>query len=423
MSEHLIAVAKSVAVVAGLVLLGVVWERFLKERWDTWISSRSVRLVDNAVRHLRPGVLATSRVAQPSTRGWAGVKKAVRVWYEATPRAVVWHVFKLCSLVYLLLNVGSLVTALVDYVTYLVSPPGSKPPAQRFCAREEPAPSDMFPNQSDPAKNCEAVTDLLVWLWRGVGWVRETVGPVVTAPWADPMDTANVLIGVVLLVMSALVFRAVVPILYRGTGSDDEGERLSIHWETAQWQPVVVLLAVCGSVGLAHRRLESRSELNAPRVSLKAAERAVWTAWRVRHRRVRRDRRGQLKEHAAQVVGALRALEARQDREADTGKVFEDTTGTLLKIAQRYAEGRTLALLDPEELDGVKPVVSREWVRLAALGLIVVGTVTAAMAAGMPEGAATPLIGAVSLIAWGALYGGRMVGTDLVDVMRGQSRN
>lgn len=94
----------------------------------------------------------------------------------------------------------------------------------------------------------------------------------------------------------------------------------------------------------------------------------------------------------------------------------------LLKIAQRYAEGRTLALLDPDDLKNVTPVQSREWVRLLTLGLIVTGTVTGALIAGLPDAAATPLIGVISLLAWSVLYGGRMVGADLVDVMRGQSR-
>lgn len=191
---------------------------------------------------------------------------------------------------------------------------------------------------------------------------------------------------------------------------------------TATWQPVVVLLAVCRSVGLAYNQLESRHVLHAPRVSLKTAERVVWSAWRTRHGRIRRARRGELKRHAAVVVGAVRAMEARQDSEADTSRVLEDTAVMLLKIAQRYAEGRTLALLDAEELQNVTPAQSREWMRLISLGLIVTGTVTGALIAGLPDAAATPLIGVISLLAWSILYGGRMVGSDLVDVMRGQSR-
>ncbi|MEV5126603.1 hypothetical protein AB0K49_28020 [Streptomyces decoyicus] len=153
-----------------------------------------------------------------------------------------------------------------------------------------------------------------------------------------------------------------------------------------------------------------------------AAEEAVWSAWQARHDRMRRARRHEMKEHAALVVGALRAMEAKQDSEADTGQVFEDTARMLLKIAQRYGEGRTLALLDPEDLAGITPVVNREWVRLAILGGVVVGAAVGANLLGVPDSASGPLIGIVSLITVGVLYGARLVGADLIDGMRGQSR-
>ncbi|MFD3418901.1 hypothetical protein [Streptomyces decoyicus] len=154
-------------------------------------------------------------------------------------------------------------------------------------------------------------------------------------------------------------------------------------------------------------------------MSMAAAERAVWSAWQVRHDRMRRTRRHEMKEHAALVVGALRAMEAKQ---ADTGQVFEDTARMLLKIAQRYGEGRTLALLDPEDLAGITPVVNREWVRLAILGGVVVGAAVGANLLGVPDSASGPPIGIVSLITVGVLCGARLVGADLIDVMRGQSR-
>ncbi|MFF9480716.1 hypothetical protein [Streptomyces sp. NPDC014733] len=122
------------------------------------------------------------------------------------------------------------------------------------------------------------------------------------------------------------------------------------------------------------------------------------------------------------VVGALRAVEARQDTEADTGQVFEDMAGMLLKIAQRYGEGRTLALLDPEDLSGVTPSVNQEWVRLVTLGGVVVGTALAANLLGVPDSAIGPLTGVVTVMTAGVLYGARLVSTDLIDVMRGQSR-
>jgi Mn2+/Fe2+ NRAMP family transporter len=78
--------------------------------------------------------------------------------------------------------------------------------------------------------------------------------------------------------------------------------------------------------------------------------------------------------------------------------------------------------LDPEDLAGITPVVNREWVRLAVLGGVVVGAGLGANLLGVPDSASGPLIGIVSLITVGVLYGARLVGTDLIDVMRGQSR-
>ncbi|MCB5910148.1 hypothetical protein [Streptomyces pinistramenti] len=94
----------------------------------------------------------------------------------------------------------------------------------------------------------------------------------------------------------------------------------------------------------------------------------------------------------------------------------------LLKVAQRYGEGRLLALLDPEDLSGVTPAVNREWVRLVVLGGVVVGTALGANLLGVPDSASGPLTGVVTVVTVGVLYGVRLVSTDLIDVMRGQSR-
>ncbi|WP_055627036.1 hypothetical protein [Streptomyces hirsutus] len=394
--------------------------------WQIWVTRRTMRRIQLAVAHLEPGVPGMPGVAGALTRGWCAVVEAVKVWCAFAPWAFVVHVVKLALIVVALFNVGTIVAA----ARYLVeNPPGSQTPAQADC---------LTADQADAAQQCGPVLDPLASLWRWgvdvVGWVQETAAPAVSEPGANPARTATVVIVAVLLVMFAKATLGAAPFFRRVNDAEENGRRPSVRQlrevrprpvrggETARWQPVVVLLVVCGSVGRAYKRLESHHVLDAPRVSLKAAERVVSIAWRTRHGRVRRDRRAELKEHAAAVVGALRAMEAKQDNDADTRKVFEDTTAMLLTIAQRYAEGRTLDLLDSKDLQGVTPVVSREWVRLAALGVIVTGTVAGAMAAGLPEGAATPLVGVISLIAWGVLYGGRMVGGDLVDVMRGQSR-
>ncbi|MFK0279499.1 hypothetical protein ACIQVL_03360 [Streptomyces sp. NPDC090499] len=457
MVELLISLAKFIALLIFMYVALVVWDvsapplRRLRRRavlvlrraigptrlsWQEWVTGRALQRVQNAVMHMELVVPGAPRTPGPLTREWCGVVEAVKAWCRFAPWAFVVHATKLFVLVVALFNVGTIVAG----VRYLVDhPPVSQTPTQPDCLRADHAVVHLNGPAADAIKACRGpVLDPLatVWGWGrdAVGWLRETADAAMTGPGTDPVRTATVLIIVVLLVMFTKVMLRAAPFLRRVNDAEENGRRSDIRdarervprsvqgGETARWQPVVVLLVVCGSLGRAYKRLEPGDVLYAPRVSLKAAERAVWSAWRTRHGSVRRDRRGELKEHAAKVVGALRAMEARQDTAADTGKVFEDTAAMLLKIAQRYAAGRTLELLDTEDLEDVTPVVSREWLRLVALGVIVTGTVVGATAVGMPDGAATPLIGVVSVAAWGVLYGGRMVGTELVDVMRGQSR-
>ncbi|MFI9152621.1 hypothetical protein [Streptomyces sp. NPDC053367] len=398
---------------------------------DAWVTAHATQRVSNTLVHLPPAAPGVP------TRGWFAVVEATKAWTAFMPVMLVAQLFKIVLLALALFNLGTIVAA----ARYLVEhPSGSERPRQRNCAgfgpadnHEHAAGGGLFdkcmgsgPNPLAPLGNAGREAADRVW---------SALAAVVADPWSDPVATTKVIIAFALLVMAILTLWVAMSLVYhagdsrkyrragfQSTAAGDLRRAPSLRGETARWQPVVVLLAVCRSVGLAYRQLESRHALSAPRVSLKTAERAVWSAWRTRHGRARRARRNDLKRHAAEVVGALRAMEARQDSEADTARVFEDTAVMLLKIAQRYAEGRTLALLDPDDLANVTPAHSREWVRLLALGLIVTGAVTGALTAGLPDAAATPLIGVVSLLAWTVLYGGRMVGTDLVDVMRGQSR-
>lgn len=406
----------------------------LGRQWKAWVTAQAMQRVSNALVHLEPAAPGVP------TRGWLALIEAAKAWTALMPVALVAQMIKIVVLALALFNVGTIVAG----VRYLVQhPPGSERPRQPNCSGPGQAGGHEHAAGASSLKECvEPGLDPLAALWnagRGaVEWVWSGLAPVVADPWGDPVATARVVTAFALLVMVTVAMWVAVS-LFRRANDSREYRRPSLQptvareprpvpsqtvrgGETARWQPVVVLLAVCRSVGLAYKQLETRDVLSAPRVSLKTAERAVWSAWRTRHGRARRARRSDLKRHAAEVVGALRAMEARQDSRADTARVFEDTAVMLLKIAERYAEGRTLALLDPEDLANVTPAQSREWVRLLALGLIVTGTVAGALTAGLPDAAATPLIGVVSLLAWSVLYGGRMVGTDLVDVMRGQSR-
>ncbi|MFE7262415.1 hypothetical protein ACFU9B_10155 [Streptomyces sp. NPDC057592] len=133
---------------------------------------------------------------------------------------------------------------------------------------------------------------------------------------------------------------------------------------------------------------------------------------------LRRDYR----KHAAEVVGVIRRLEARQDIDDNTGQVFEEMARVLVTIAERYASGNTLALLDPRDVDGVESAVDREWVRLVILGVAMTG---AAIAAGLSElsaAASTQIVAVVGAVAWVLLYRDRLSPGDVLDVMRGQSR-
>lgn len=354
------------------------------------------------------------------------------------PVALFGQAIKIILLGFALLNVGTIVSG-VRYV--IQHPPGSERPQELNCQGSGQAGGEQPEAGTSVSSHCTQL-DPLAALWgagRDAGkWLWSQLAPVISNPLGDLMATARTVVALALSVMFGVALWVAASLLRHANDSSErhsprllptaprEPRRVSPQMDqgatTATWQPVVVLLAVCRSVGLAYSQAGSRHVLHAPRVSLKTAERVAWSAWRTRHRRVRRARRSELKRHAAEVVGAVRAMEARQDSEADTSRVLEETAVMLLKIAQRYAEGRTLALLDPDDLKNVTPVQSREWVRLLTLGLIVTGTVTGALIAGLPDAAATPLIGVISLLAWSVLYGGRMVGADLVDVMRGQSR-
>ncbi|MGP3989273.1 hypothetical protein [Streptomyces sp. 3N207] len=383
--------------------------------WRAWATRRAERRVANAVVHLG------SKAPDGSGREWHRVVEAVKTWCTYAPLVVLWHMVKLTVLLILLFNVGAIVTTLTH-------PSGRFPWSVPECWETG--------SKDDHNRDCGSEEGTLAALWvpgrDAVVWGGKAVAAAVTDPWAHPGRTVTTAAAMVLLVMFTVIACALVPTLRYFNFAEErrrhaQEPRMSragtdLVRELGRWRPVVVLLAVCGNVGQTYRQLESSDVRNAPRVSLKPAERVVHAAWRTRHGRVRSARRHELAEHAGRVVGALRAMEGRQDRDADTKKVLEDTSAMLLKISERYAEGRTLELLDLEDLEGVEPVVSREWLRAVFMATAVVGVTAGALTLDLPEAAATPLIGATSLIAWGIAYGGRMIGPGLVDVMRGQSR-
>lgn len=132
--------------------------------------------------------------------------------------------------------------------------------------------------------------------------------------------------------------------------------------------------------------------------------------WRSRRRR-------DLKRHAGQVVAVLREAEARLDSEPRAA--LTDLAHLLLKIADRYAEGRVGALLDQDRLDGVEPVRDREVIRLmTATTLTALGVVAVTFLQLPPVGEAFAL-GAAGIGVLALVHGsGALRALDAADTLR-----
>lgn len=78
-------------------------------------------------------------------------------------------------------------------------------------------------------------------------------------------------------------------------------------------------------------------------------------------------------------------------------EALEDLTVMLLTIAERYAEGRVGELLDEEQIGDATPVVHREHLRQAGVGVTVALVMVGASLVGVPEGALTALLPVVVL--------------------------
>ncbi|MFG2289935.1 hypothetical protein ACGFOU_28165 [Streptomyces sp. NPDC048595] len=431
----------------------------------TRVRNLTNRLRDRALRmHSRTVVLAVRRYAQWSARGatrhlsWAregfgqdaprlfppshAVRSAIFGWYASMPLAGIAYAVKACVLLLITVNTGTIVTTLATGTAHLWDKSGKADVSWR-APGGSPTHHVAEGAGSDPLAPLPA---LMAALRSAGGAVAGKAGPYLSAltdPLGRPLEAITAAAALVLAAMVLLASRVVWVALreiskpaYRGLGpvhSDPSprfariGSLLSLRVETnRENRPVVVLVNCLARVGAAqaHHRwsVGHRNPHSAPRVQLADAEGVVWSAWRTRHTAIRGVLRARHKEHAAQVVGALRMLETRQDGAADRTQVFDDMARTLSKIAERYAQGRTLALLDPEDLADAPSAVNREWVRLVILGTVVIGSAVGASALGVSDAAMAQVVGIVSVVMVGLLYGARLAPTDLLDVVRGQSR-
>lgn len=461
----------------ALVLTGLVWMLIILRRMDpedrwrepapvrsrvraladrtfhlvSWVHAHTVRPA--ARWYVRWGARVTTRHLRWARRGFGqdaerlfprshAVRSAVFDWYCTMPLAGIAYVIKACVLLLATVNIGVIVTKLVTGVSHLWEK--SKQANAPWWAPGG-SPSDHVVeggggDRSDP------LLALMAALRRLGAVIAEKAGACLSAltdPVGRPIEALIAAASLVLVAMMLLAsrvawlaLRQVARPSYQDHGPHYAEPRTRFTWArrllslrvgpNRENRPVVVLVNCLARVGAAQSRhrwsLRIRSPLMAPRVHLADAERVVWSAWRTRHTTIRGVLRAQHKEHAAEVVGALRMMETRQDTDADRGRVFEDMARMLAKIAERYAQGRTLALLDPDDLAGASRAVNREWVRMVILGVVVIGSAVGASALGVSDAAIAQVVGIVSLVMVGLLYGARLTPTDLLDVVRGQSR-
>lgn len=178
--------------------------------------------------------------------------------------------------------------------------------------------------------------------------------------------------------------------------SADRRRQERVEVERGGFFPVVLMLGAAAHCARAHRQWhEAAGACEVPRVQLRLIERVIWQANRIRYeiprlawifspgKRVVSHRRQALHAHAAQVVGALRVCEARQD--THPGSAFQDMAVMLVTIAERYAQGRLTCLLDEDQLGQPAAAAPREGLRFLILGTTAVASVTAAGLAGLPS--------------------------------------
>nr|BEK65470.1 hypothetical protein KPHV_26970 [Kitasatospora purpeofusca] len=222
-----------------------------------------------------------------------------------------------------------------------------------------------------------------------------------------------------LLLASALVFVVLRRLMPAGVADSLRREpghpALERRHSSVNWSGVAVLIATATRCARVHLQWSADPSLDAlPRVSLRAAEREIRRAYQARGHRLRRHQRQVAKAHAAKVIGALRADEARVLSEP--AAAFQDLAVKLTTIANRYAEGRCAALLEEQDL-GAEPVVDRpflRWLGVAGGGLGVLAAVTYS---GLP----TSLTGPAVTVGIATLFLALFRGSQLTDAAQAAS--
>ncbi|MFE6894777.1 hypothetical protein [Streptomyces sp. NPDC057694] len=435
--------ALDLAEFAGLVLLTWVYERTLGRPVGAYLRRSRRKTAQHLAWAKRPFGPDADRLFPVGRH----VRAALRAWHQAAPLAAAAYLAKVFLLLQILLNLGRLVDAATRWASHVWAAS-----AKALVPWWAPGGGLWGPTRQVAVGTAQPPVDVeIVATLRVSGeaiWSKATQYlPALAAPEERSNEATIAVSGLVLLLALILAFRAVRKILGRRPGPVTQGgghkrspgfiDRFPRGWwlrsllslrpgAASRVRPVAVLVDCVARVGAARRYYQTdsppRRVLDTPRVDLSEVESVVWSAWKIRHRPMRGTQRREYRKHAAHVVGAIRQLETRQDLKGDTGQVFEDMTRLLVKIADRYAEGSTLSLLDPEDLDGIDPVVNREWVRLIVLGVVMAGAAIAAGLSDLSAAGSTQIVAVVGAVAWALLYRDRLMPGDVLDVLRGQSR-
>ncbi len=230
--------------------------------------------------------------------------------------------------------------------------------------------------------------------------------------WLDPnREFSKVLqVGIItMLLLFLYVSVSVGPALYL--------IRLIIGARVPQWRvqrlyqrqlPVRLACRTLHACALAYRAPNLRRPERMKHVSTNLA--ALTSALQRIHRgraglRLGKYRRAAVKQHAALVVAALRHAEARIDAEGTSA--LPALAHLLVTIASRYAVGRTAALLDEEDLEGMTPARDWEPLRMALSAVLIAAAALWATWMDLPEGADAYVIGGAGILVLVLVYGRR----------------
>ncbi|WP_326600309.1 hypothetical protein [Streptomyces sp. NBC_01803] len=222
-------------------------------------------------------------------------------------------------------------------------------------------------------------------------WGAGAVGVALLSPWA---------------VVAGLTELPPTPSLFK------DARRYALVMEIAHTISACARAHEAGGERFAERVKAVGLRVNALAVGLRGAHRARGTVPRRSHRH------GALRAHERQVIGALRKAEGMLDTDPRQG--LRELAEMLLTMAERYAEGRTGALLDADRLTGIDPVPDRTVLRMISAGVLVTAAAVSVTFLGLPGAAEPYAITGLGLVVFTVVFGRQARRAfDILDAIRG----